>query len=193
VVFVQTGSIPRKVSGEIFINPSLYASFPVYPAIRRPNVELEVRSNGIRQSADVLSLQLVDIARNALVARGKQITTKQVLRIAAKKNLAQEISGENEVLGALFSIAFLASEVADTRSWETLPAHVTLVQIPLSAGTHNVRVKIQDGSRIHDVLLPNVDINAGRASYRSVRVGRGTPRSNSKKSVAAAVKTPVSP
>lgn len=176
VVFVQTGSIPRKVSGEIFIDPSLYASFPVYPNIPRPNVSLTVNKDGIDQPADVLSVQLVDISRAALAARGTKITTKQALRIAAKKGITDAVSKDNKILGALFSVAFLASEIADTRSWETLPAHVSLVQIPLDAGTHTVRLQIQDGSNVHDIAIPNVDITSGKTSYRSFRVGTGAPR-----------------
>lgn len=186
VVFVQTGSIPRKVSGEIFIDPSLYASFPVYPDFQRPNVKLVVSKDGTAQPADVLpadvlpadvlSVQLVDISRAALAARGTKITAKQALRIAAKKGIADAVSNENEVLGAFFTVAFLASEVADTRSWETLPAHVSLVQVPLDAGTHTVRLQIQDGSRVHEIAIPDVDITSGRTSYRSYRVGTGAPR-----------------
>jgi len=176
VVFVQTGLIPRKLSGQIFIDPSLYASFPIYPDFRRPNVNLVVKNNEKNQVADVISVQLVDISRSALAARGSKITTKQVLRLAAKKGVADAVSGENELLGALFQVAFLASEVADTRSWETLPAHVSLVQVPLDAGTHTVHLEIQDGPRTHQIAMPDVNIAAGRTSYRSYRVGAGAPR-----------------
>jgi len=177
VVFVQTGSIPQKISGEIFINPSLYASFPIYPEIRRPNVNLLVSKDGADQDADILSVQLVDISRASLAARGTKITAKQALRIAAKKGVADAVSDENEALAALFTIAFLASERADTRSWETLPAHVSLVQIPLEEGTHSVRLQIQDGSNSHEITIPDVEITSGRTAYRSYRVGSGAPRS----------------
>ncbi len=176
VVFVQTGSIPRKMSGEIFIDPSLYASFPVYPNIERPNVSLMVSKDGADQAADVISVQLVDISRAALAARATRITAKQALRIAAKKGIVDAVSDDNELLGALFTVAFLSSEIADTRSWETLPAHISLVQVPLDAGTHTVRLQVQDGSRSHDITVPDVDIQAGRTSYRSYRVGIGAPR-----------------
>lgn len=176
VVFVQTGSIPHKTSGEIFIDPSLYASFPIYPDIPRPNVQLMVSKDGAEQPADVLNLQLVDISRAALAARGLKITTKQALRIAAKKGVVDAVSDDNEVLAALLTVAFLSSEIADTRSWETLPAHVSLVQVPLDAGIHNVRLQVQDGSNFHEITIPDVDITSGRTSYRSFRVGTGAPR-----------------
>jgi len=176
VVFVQTGSIPHKIAGQIYLDPSLYASFPVYPEIPRPDVNLLVTKDGVDHHADVLNVQLVDISRAALAARGTQISTKQILRIAAKKGVVDAVSDESEVLGALFTVAFLGSEIADTRSWETLPAHVSLVQIPMNAGTHTVRLQVQDGSKIHDIAIPDVEITAGRTSYRSYRVGTGAPR-----------------
>ena len=176
VVFVQTGSIPHKVSGNLFIDPTLYASFPVYPLIPRPNINLSVSKNGDEQTADVTSVQLVDISRAALSARGKQIATKQVLRLAAKKGVTDAVSGENELLGAILQIAFLTSEIADTRSWETLPAHLSMVQLPLDAGTHSVSLQIRDGSNFHVVNIPDVTIASGRTSYRSFRVGSGEPR-----------------
>jgi len=176
VVFVQTGSIPHKTSGQIYIDPSLYASFPVYPEIHRSDVKLLVSKDGVDHPADILSVQLVDISRSALAARGSKITAKQVLRIAAKKGVADAVSSENEVLGALFSVAFLASEIADTRSWETLPAHASLVQLPMDAGTHTVRLQVHDGSNVHEITIPDVDITPGRTSYRSYRLGKGAPK-----------------
>jgi len=135
-----------------------------------------VSKDGAEQTADVLSLQLVDISRAALAARGLKITTKQALRIAAKKGVVDAVSDDNEVLAALLTVAFLSSEIADTRSWETLPAHVSLVQVPLDAGTHNVRLQVQEGSNFHEIAIPDVDITSGRTSYRSFRVGTGAPR-----------------
>lgn len=191
VVFVQTGSIPHKISGNIFIDPTLYASFPVYPLIPRADVNLTVSSDGRDQSADVTNVQLVDISREALSARGKQIAAKQVLRLAAKKGVSDAVSSENELLGALLKVVFLTSEIADTRSWETLPAHLSMVQVPLDAGKHSVRLQIRDGSNFHVVDIPDIDISSGRTSYRSFRVGIGAPRSAIRNPATVAESEPV--
>ncbi len=176
VIFLQAGSIPPKISGEIYVDPSLYASFPVYPDISQPNLSIAVEKDGKNKSADVVNVQLVDISREALAARGKGITTKQLLRLAAKKNIAQSVSGENELLGSLLTVAFMASEVADTRSWETLPAHVSLVQIPLSSGKHSLNLLVSDSINDYSISLSNIDIAPGVKTYRSIRVGAGAPR-----------------
>ena len=176
IVFLQTGSIPRKIAGEIYVNPSTYASFPIYPVIPRPDVKISASTNRADQHANVVTLQTVNVSRAALAARGKRIAAKQVLRVAAKKGLAHAIAREDELLGALFSVAFLASEIADTRSWATLPAHITLVQIPLNEGVHNVELSVQDGSNFYRIQIPAVNIQSRKSSYRSYRIGSGKPK-----------------
>ncbi len=193
VVFLQTGSIPHKTPGEIYIDASTYASFPIYPVIPRPNIKLAVNKDGENHHADVLTLQTVDVSRAALAARGKSIATKQILRVAAKKGIAHALAREDELLGALFSVAFLASEVADTRSWETLPAHVTLVQIPLSEGNHSVELQVREDSNFYNVVIPNVEIDSRRTTYRSLRIGSGAPRlvnPNNLPSASSTLRTP---
>jgi len=176
VLFVQTGSIPRKVAGEIFLDPELFASFPVYPDIRRANAELSVLADNSNQSVDVVTTQLVDVSRKALAARGKQIAAKQILRIAAKKELARALEKRADGFGGLITAALFITEQADTRSWETLPAQLSLVQIPLDAGTHDIKLIVRTGSRQYEVSIPKVDIRSREITYHSVRVGSGAPR-----------------
>lgn len=175
VLFLQAGAIPPKIAGELYINPTLYASFPIYPEIRRPDLVVTVFNESSEQETDVVNVQLVDISRDALAARGERIALKQALRLAAKKNLADSIYDESEVLGAIFTIAFMASEIADTRSWESLPAQVSLVQVPLSEGTHSLQLSIADGGQIYDLSMPDITIKKSRKTYRSIRVGAGAP------------------
>jgi len=176
VVFVQTGAIPHKTAGSLFIDTSIYASFPIYPVIPWPNVDVTVIDDGVDRQADIVTIQTVNISRDALAARGKQIATKQLLRIAAKKGVAAAVSGENELLGGVLEALFFISEIADTRSWETMPAHISLVQVPLVEGDHSITLRVRDGSTTYDVLIPNVNIKARQTSYRSLRVGAGSPR-----------------
>jgi len=176
VLFLQTGSIPHKIAGEIFVEPDTFASFPVYPNIPRPDVQLTVLKDGTAAQADVVNTQLVDISRAALAARGKKIALKQVLRIAAKKELARTLEKRADGFGGLITAVLLVTEQADTRSWETLPAHVSMVQIPLHAGTHQLNLLVRDGSRTYELPVNNVDIESGKITYRSLRIGSGAPR-----------------
>jgi len=176
VVFLQTGVIPGKSAGEIYLEPNLYASFPVYHDYPRPNLQVSVFQNGETQSADIVNTQTVNISRAALAARSHRIAAKQLLRIAAKKNLAQSVAKNDDILGDILSALFLISEQADTRSWATLPAHVSMVQIPLEAGMHNIELQVRDGARLYELFIPTVEIEARTKSYRSFRLGTGAPR-----------------
>lgn len=175
VLFVQTGSIPHKVSGEIYLDPELFASFPVYPDIPRDNVQLSVFANKSNHPVDVVTTQLVDVSRKALAARGKRIAAKQILRIAAKKELARALEKRADGFGGLITAALFITEQADTRSWETLPAQLSMVQIPLDAGTHDIKLIVRNGSRQYDLSIPKVDIKSRAITYHSIRVGSGAP------------------
>lgn len=176
VLFLQTGSIPRKIAGEVFLDPSLYASFPVYPNVPRSNVRITAFVNGANKQADIVTTQLVDVSRSALAARGKKIAAKQILRIAAKRELARALEKRADGFGGLITAFLFLTEQADTRSWETLPAQVSMVQIPLSAGTHDVKVLVQHQSREYELAIPSVSIQSRKITYRSIRVGQGAPR-----------------
>jgi len=139
-------------------------------------VTINVRRSGQQHNADVVKTQLVDISRKALAARGKQVAAKQILRIAAKKELARAMEKRADGYGGLITAAFFVLEQADTRSWATLPAHVTLVQIPLPAGRHSMQLLVRDGSRVYEVNLDDVDIVARKTAFKSIRLGSGAPK-----------------
>lgn len=182
IVFVQTGSIPRKVAGNLYLEPELFASFPVYPEYpRQRNVQISVLNSDGDVQADTVTTHMVDISRSALAARGKTVAVKQIARLAAKKELARAIrknadSAAESFIGGFITAAMYISEVADTRSWETLPAHVSVVQIPLNEGTHDLTLRVRNGSFEYEVPVSNVDITPNRITYRSLRAGSGAPR-----------------
>lgn len=194
ILFLQTGAIAHKSSGEILIDEDLYASFPIYPERYNSYVQVEnvFQLQGDAASSidtgtestitanqaplDHIQTQLLDISRKALAARGAQVTITQALRLAAKKGIADAITDENEVLGALATVFFYATEQADTRSWETLPAQLSMVQIPLEPGTHSLDFQVRINDTLHDLRLDNIVIKPRQTSYRSIRLGSGASR-----------------
>lgn len=183
VIFLQTGSIPRKIPGEIYLDPQLFASFPVYPNFPHSNVQLSVQANGSDETADIVTTALVDVSRKALAARGKQIAATQILRIAAKKELARALEKRADGFGGLITAVMFLTEQADTRSWETLPAQMSMVQIPLDAGSHDINLLVRYGSREYLLSIPNVEIASGKITYRSIRAGSGAPKMVSKAAI----------
>ncbi len=191
VLFAQTGAIQPKEAGNLFISDDMFASFPIYPDYFTPNVHVDVTANNATIEPVAINVQLVDVSRRALADRGKRIAAKQVLRLAAKKALVDIAGKEGEAWGALMGALMVASEQADTRSWETLPAHFSMIRIRLPEGINDVRVQIHDANQTHDIVLHNVSIRARQRTYRSFRLGAGTPTAESPIQPAAAVKDAV--
>ena len=56
--------------------------------------------------------------------------TKEGLRIAVKETIAESFEDQNYLLGAIVRIALFASEIPDTRQWETLPLWLEVARLP---------------------------------------------------------------
>lgn len=181
VVFVQGGAIPRKQPSDIIIDIDTRIAFPFYPPRLSAPLRLSVDVEGQSRPVAITSTTLVDVARRALAERGASLATKQVLRVAAKRGLSDAARKENAALGSVVEALLFLLEQADTRSWETLPAHWAMVRIPLPAGDHTVSLSawgtgIGGGLGSGRVRLESVPIQSGRTTFRSVRLGSAAPR-----------------
>jgi hypothetical protein len=82
--------------------------------------------------------------------------TRLVARYAAGA-VARAAAGKDELLGALLSLGTQATLTAldtpDTRSWETLPARVSIARLRASAGKHAVRLAASGAARSVDIDL----------------------------------------
>ena len=78
------------------------------------------------------------IALKSLDDRMRREMAKTLLRLALKQAAEHAARKENEGLGAALSILNAATEKADTRNWQTLPAQVFYTRIPLSHDTNIV-------------------------------------------------------
>ncbi len=73
--------------------------------------------------------------------------TKQVLAVQARHAAAQAAKDDTvgELTGMLVSALGALTEKADTRQWFTLPAEVRLTRVFVPAGTHQIKLWLQDG------------------------------------------------
>lgn len=170
VLVLASGFVPPKLPGDLFVSPELRIAFPYYAAGGGGRVpELEVRVNGTRSAIDLVATRLVDVARAALAERGTRIAARQTARAVTKYNLAHSAGREDQLAGELLRLLFFIVEQADTRSWETLPATLSLAQVALAPGEHDVEVRVRDGSSSWSATLDDIPIRAGRRTFRSVR------------------------
>ena len=111
-----------------------------------------------------------------------QIVAKAIIRRAVKKGIlygAKEFTDANPWIGLAMDIGGIlweATETADTRCWNLLPAEIQVARIELPAGEHNL--SLQPASRVYSLsslgYISSPDsVPTGTAASRTVRVDEG--------------------
>ncbi len=172
IIFVAHGVLPQKQPADLLVAPDIRISFPQYPLVDTVKPRYIVEADGRRAQVEETTTLLLDVAREALHARGKQMLAKQAARASLKHNLAHELKKENEAAGQILSLLFFLLEEADTRGWSTLPETLSLLRIPLAPGTHDIVVTAKDGTPNGRKILQldGVTIERGQRLFRKLRI-----------------------
>lgn len=143
----------------------------VYGAQVKGTDGTEVRADLVENVGAVLRQDLND--------RYPAILARAIIRGIIKYTATQaaEKAGESEnktlgfILGAVVNAAAVATEAADTRSWETLPDLIYAADFQLQPGEHDLRVLFQDdfGSTLHRYDFPTVTVRAGETVFLRAR------------------------
>lgn len=165
VLFIGQGRIPGKIAVDVVYPPSIRISIPRYTDAQ-PVSPLSVICDDRPHSALRISADLGQVAEKSLNDRSAALLARQALRAGVKEAVAQEIGEKNQLGEAVTRILLFLLEEADTRSWQTLPGHMTLLRIELEAGIHEVEIA---SGYTGTLRLGTVDIPEGRRVYRSVR------------------------
>ena len=80
------------------------------------------------------------IAFKTLEDRRLREITNTATRLATKKIAEYAVRKENDNLGTALSIFNALTEKADTRNWQTLPASLNYVRIPLKKGKNSIKI-----------------------------------------------------
>lgn len=172
IIFASSGRSPKKIAEDIVIPPSARLSMPKYQNISPPPPEYRIvaSSRSIPYVTNITT-DIFTVASASLDDRSAGIITKQALRAGTKEVLSQVVDNENDVAGIIIRGIFFLMEEADTRSWETLPANLTLIRVPLKPGTHQIKVSAyrSDGFVMDSVDLGNIRIRSGQLIFRKVR------------------------
>lgn len=175
VLFVATGFIDPKLPGDLFVDINARISFPFYAESGSSPPRIRLLDNGQELPLTRSDTQLVRISSEALAARGKSIAARQALRIAAKYNISEAIDEHDSVAGSIVKLLFLAIDQADTRSWETLPAWLTLVRSPLPPGQHTLQLDINGDGGNQGLILQrrtlDIELAPGQRLFKLIRPG----------------------
>lgn len=173
ILFVSQGRAPVKIPRNIILPPSIRFSFATYEDRTRyfyqPVITIASNAGPVR----MVTTDVGAVLKDSLNERLTGILVKETARAATKEIIAQQI--DDPLVEALVRMAFLIMEEPDTRAWETLPAYLTLVRIPVEAGVNDLTVRAS-GEYGGAVRLPPVNVSPHRRLYHySVRGGFPVP------------------
>ena len=171
IVFVSQGKSPVKIPHNIVLPPSIRFSFSTYEDRSGCLVPPSVGPLADAGPSDMITTDVGEILKASLKERLVAVIAKETARVVAKEAIAHNINGDN--LEVLVRLVFFLMEVPDTRCWETLPATLTIIRVPLSPGANQIHLNIMGQT----VTLPKIDIHPGNGSfyhYYSIRNGMGS-------------------
>ena len=145
-----------------------------------------VKSSAIEVDSVTTNTQLVEnisaIARDELKNETAAQRTRMIVRATIKYIIAEtasnQVKAQSEGLGLLTRIVTSslasATEIADTRSWATLPAEIRMARIILPPGRHDLRINFKDafGNIIASDMIKDVQVTRGKRTYLHYRTTR---------------------
>jgi hypothetical protein len=171
VIFVGTGRAPVKVPVDIVLPNAIRISFPRYVDQGYQEHDIEVFDEQGPVFFSSIATDMSRVARAALEERRLQVIAKETARVVAKEALARSVGEEKGPLAeSLVRISLFMVGGADIRSWQILPANLSLVRIPLEPGEHALKLISREHSGIRkEIVLPAFTIEEGQRLYFSVR------------------------
>ena len=121
-----------------------------------------------------LAQNYAGIAQASLNDHYPSILAKTTARAFVKYLAYRKAKKENKILGFLTNLINVSTEVADTRSWVSLPHNIQIGRITLPPGTHTITLETRDknGHIVETQTLENITITPGQRTFVSHRFYR---------------------
>ncbi|MES2615523.1 MAG: hypothetical protein V4591_08915 [Bdellovibrionota bacterium] len=148
-IVYESGKVPIKVPEEIIIPTGKTVakiSFPKYKEVPYSShyADIYVAQKHVQRTTVMESVG--KMAEQALSDRRVRDIAKMAARVIAKDVAARKLTDENPFAGLAVDIFNVATEVADTRSWTTLPDTIQIARVPVEARKETeVVIKPQHG------------------------------------------------
>lgn len=145
-VIHEVGLSPMKVPKEFFIptgdSQVVRVSFPEYRNISYLNKSSRVFLNNQLVGQPIMMEDIGLMARQALEDRRLWDFARMAARAVLKDSAAKNLGEHNAALGVAANVFGVVTEVADTRSWTTLPDNIQVLRVLVPAGVEStVQVK----------------------------------------------------
>lgn len=173
----ESGQARRAVAAGLTAGKSVAVAFPDYVQDPFSVAGSAVEAAGARAETelaeDVSAIARKDLEERLGVIRARAIaraTTKYILAKAASDAAAKKYgknSWQTVLTQAGSAMASVASEVADTRAWATLPAQFRVARLYLPPGKHDVTVTYAGptGAPLSTQTFKGVTVRKGRRTY----------------------------
>ena len=170
IVILSNGLAPIKSESAIMtfspeVSDNVRVAFPVYqdPPQKLNTARLVIGDQRFRLE----TVENIDsLARHTLDDEMPMIMARAIARAVIKYNTQKKAKGENALAGFLMTVANIATERADTRSWTTLPQEIQMVRTPLPAGNQPVRIEmVNSAGVVVDTINEVVTIRPGQRSF----------------------------
>ena len=152
----------RTWSNELSLTVKI--ALPTYAKPPRYLNQVRVSVDGHRSMMETVS-NIDGLARAYLQEDMPAITARALARAVIKKKSEKEAGERGGIMGQLAMLVVnQATEIADTRCWNTLPQAIQIARIPLPQGDHQVKLDILGrGGVLQDSYTVPVSIRAGRS------------------------------
>ena len=164
IVLLHNGLVPQREQITLHSWASELAARVIMalPAYPRPAKKLNVMRVSV--AGKTQSMQTVEnldaLARSALDENIALITSRAIARAVIKKKTENKAAERNGAIGRLTMMVLnSATEIADTRCWNTLPQEIQIARIFLPEGRHELKIDVftPSGAMV-DSLDQTVDI-----------------------------------
>lgn len=117
-----------------------------------------------------VGLDLAGAAALEYEAELPALLAKTAARALVKSLLFKETTDEQgTIVRVLANALHLATERADTRAWLGLPAEIRFLRLPLSAGTHDLRLRFSSTTGVRTIEFPDLEVVPARPTIVTAR------------------------
>ena len=155
---------------EVEIEYLLRVAIPAYRS-NRPRIVGINADTAYGKASGVLVEDIEAAALKTFESELPTIMLRTVVRGVLKYLGFRRANQEGEVVGKLVNLLNVATESADTRSWQTLPNQIFLVRMRLPAGKHNITLSFSDRTnrRVKTDTLEDVVIRKNDKTFLNYR------------------------
>lgn len=170
ILIMNNGLAPikrqRTVAHAAIKGQVVRVSLPFYQ--KRKNGFSHARISVGKKSANSTEVKDINaIADKTLATFMPGITARAIARAVAKHNVADKVGDQNALAGLAMMITNYATEVADTRSWLTLPGELHLARLPLKPGKYDINLELRGAGNniLHTYQYKDVQVKRGTKTY----------------------------